>query len=94
MLTRELKKGQLVKSRAGRDKNRFYLVYNWDHEFVYVVDGKYRGIQNPKKKNLRHLWYTEKIAEEISLKLNNGEKVTNADIRKALDLLVAKVDDN
>jgi len=90
MLTREIKKGQLVKSRAGRDKGRFYLVYDWDHEFVYVVDGDCRRIQNPKKKNIRHLWYTDQVAEKIVEKLALGCKITNADIREALKTL--KVD--
>jgi len=88
MLTREIKKGQLVKSRAGRDKDKFFLIYDWDHEFVYVVDGDMRRIQNPKKKNIRHLWYTEKVAEDIWERLNAGRKVTNADIRQALNELL------
>ncbi|MDK2823757.1 MAG: hypothetical protein PWQ67_1679 [Clostridia bacterium] len=92
MLTREIKKGQLVKSRAGRDKDTFYLVFDWDHEFVYVVNGDSRRIQNPKKKNIKHLWYTDKVAENIKEKLETGSKVTNADIRKALGNLLVEVD--
>lgn len=92
MLTRQIKKGQLVKSRAGRDKDRVYLIINWDHEFIYVVDGDIRRLQNPKKKNIRHLWYTEKVAESIHEKLTAGNKVTNADIREALQDLQAIVD--
>jgi len=92
MSTREIKKGQLVKSRAGRDKDKFYLIINWDQEFVYVADGDSRRLQNPKKKNIRHLWYTEKVADIINTKLEAGVKVTNADIREALRDLEAKVD--
>jgi ribosomal protein L14E/L6E/L27E len=84
MSTRELKKGQLVKSRAGRDKDKLYLILKWDHEFVYVVDGNTRRLQNPKKKNVRHLWYTDKVAGIINTKLEEGLKITNADIRQAL----------
>ncbi|MGI6225185.1 MAG: RNA-binding protein [Peptococcales bacterium] len=92
MSTREIKKGQLVKSRAGRDQDKFYLVFSWDHEYVYVVDGNTRRIQNPKKKNIRHLWYTDKVASVINNKLETGQKVTNADIREALRDLDVKVD--
>lgn len=92
MSTREIKKGQLVKSRAGRDKDKSYLILAWDHEFVYVVDGDSRRLQNPKKKNIRHLWYTDKVASFVNIKLENGTKVTNADIREALRDLDAKVD--
>lgn len=92
MSTREIKKGQLVKSRAGRDKDKLYLIINWDDEYVFVVDGDSRRLQNPKKKNIRHLWYTDKVAGTINTKLTAGEKVTNADIREALRDLEAKVD--
>lgn len=84
MSTREIKKGQLVKSRAGRDKDKFYLILYWDCEFVYVVDGDTRRLQNPKKKNIQHLWYTDKVSNIIKSKLEDEIKVTNADIREAL----------
>ncbi len=89
-IKREIQKGQLVTSRAGRDKNTIYIIYDWDTTFVYVVDGQYKRISNPKKKNINHLWYSEKIDQEINEKLSTGSKVTNKDIRDALDRLVAK----
>ncbi|KJS22760.1 MAG: hypothetical protein VR72_04310 [Clostridiaceae bacterium BRH_c20a] len=92
MSTREIKKGQLVKSRAGRDKDQVYLIFDWDQEYIYVVDGDIRRIQNPKKKNIRHLWYTDKVADKIRERLESGSKVTNADIREALESLMAGVD--
>ncbi|NMA01424.1 MAG: RNA-binding protein [Clostridia bacterium] len=92
MSIREINKGQLVKSRAGRDKDKFFLIYNWDDEFVYVVDGITRGIQNPKKKNIKHLWYTKRIAQDIKSKLLEGKQVANAEIRKALEELLDTID--
>lgn len=92
MSIREINKGQLVKSRAGRDKDNFFLIYDWDDEFIYVVDGDTRRIQNPKKKNIKHLWYTERIAMDIKEKLLEGKKVTNADIRQALEELIVTID--
>lgn len=45
--------GQLVKSKAGRDKKRFFIIYDVLNEaFVRVVDGDCRKVENPKKKTL------------------------------------------
>jgi ribosomal protein L14E/L6E/L27E len=91
MVSLEIKKGQLVRSRRGRDKDNYFLVYAWDENFVYVVDGDWRKIQEPKKKNIKHLWYTNKVSPEIEAKLSQGEKVTNADIREALGKLLLEM---
>jgi len=89
-MMREMKKGQLVTSRAGRDKNTNYVIFNWDTSFVYVVDGEYKRISNPKKKNVNHLWYSEKIDQELNEKMEQDLKVTNKDIRDALERLQTK----
>jgi ribosomal protein L14E/L6E/L27E len=56
----ELKPGQLVISKAGRDKGKWYVVYKVEGPWVYIVDGKTRRLEKPKKKNLRHLQPTHK----------------------------------
>lgn len=83
-MNRSLRKGQLVKSKVGRDKDKYFLVYDWDDEFIYVVDGNSRRVQRPKKKNIRHLWYTNQYSDVINVRFEKGVKVTNADVRDAL----------
>lgn len=90
VLKKEIKKGQLVMSRAGRDKNKNYIIYYWDNDFVYVVDGEYKRMSNPKKKNINHLWYSEKTDQLLQEKLEGGQKITNKDIRDALERLLSK----
>ncbi len=51
----EIVKGCAVRSRAGRDKNRFFAVLELDDGFAYVADGNLRKLDKPKRKNLRHL---------------------------------------
>ena len=52
--------GYVVKSVSGRDKGRFYIVTDQPETlFVTVADGKYRSVNAPKRKNLRHLLLTE-----------------------------------
>lgn len=77
--------GQIVHSRAGRDKDRFFIVLSLvNEEYVLVADGDLRKINNPKKKKLKHLALHDLYAEGIKSMLLNNERVTDADLRKAL----------
>ncbi len=60
----ELQPGQLVRSLAGRDKGKHYLVLQeLDQKFVLLVDGRRRPVARPKKKNRAHLQHYERWAE-------------------------------
>lgn len=50
-----IEKGMIVKSIAGRDCGRFFLVMDTDAQFAYLADGRMRLIEKPKKKKVRHL---------------------------------------
>ena len=54
----EFKTGQIVISKAGRDKHRPLVVTGFDGNSVLVCDGKERPLERPKKKNPRHLQAT------------------------------------
>ena len=59
----ELQPGQLVRSLAGRDKGKHYLVLRViDHKYVYLVDGRSRPVARPKRKNKVHLQCYERRA--------------------------------
>lgn len=80
--------GQVVYSKAGRDAGRkFIIVAIVDEKYVLISDGDLRRIENPKKKKVKHLELAGEKIEPISDKLNNNEKVTNSEIRKALAVL-------
>jgi len=76
--------GQIVYSKAGRDKDCFFLVVDYKKPFVYLVDGKLRRLENPKKKKDKHIQATSYIDNDIRLKLESQDRLTNADIRKSL----------
>ncbi len=60
----ELQPGQLVRSLAGRDKGKHYLVLReLDHKHVLLVDGRIRSVNRPKKKNKAHLQHYERRAQ-------------------------------
>lgn len=41
-------KGQLVRSKAGRDKTRTYAVLDVEGEILALADGSHRTVANPK----------------------------------------------
>lgn len=47
--------GMLVKSKAGHDKGRIYVVVRTDNCCAYLADGDLRPLRRMKKKNIRHL---------------------------------------
>jgi ribosomal protein L14E/L6E/L27E len=60
----ELKPGQLVRSLAGRDHGKHYLVLREiDQRNVLLVDGRSRPLAKPKKKNKAHLQHYDRIAD-------------------------------
>ena len=82
----EFKVGQVVRSTAGRDKGQFMVVIEVvDDHFTTISNGKLRKVSNPKKKKVKHLPKTNHIATDIRDKILNGQKITNAEIRKILE---------
>ncbi|MBI2914506.1 MAG: KOW domain-containing RNA-binding protein [Firmicutes bacterium] len=88
----DLKVGQLVVSRAGRDAGTEFLVVKiLDGGAVLVADGRRRCIANPKRKNVKHLWVTGRVAPEIARMVASGEPITDADLRSCLQGLKESV---
>ena len=59
----EIKLGMIVRSVAGHDKNRFYLVVKMEAKRAFIADGKLRLLDAPKAKNFIHLKPTKNIVE-------------------------------
>lgn len=74
---------------AGRDLGKHYLVIGTDGDrYVWVADGKYRRVEKPKRKNVKHLVGQDQVAKEVVNRLRKGEKITNSLVRKALSDLI------
>lgn len=50
-----LQTGCVVRSIAGHDKDRFYVVVNMEAGKAFIADGKRRKLEKPKAKNPLHL---------------------------------------
>ncbi|NLL06601.1 MAG: RNA-binding protein [Clostridiaceae bacterium] len=77
--------GQIVYSKAGRDKGKKFIVIDIiDELYVMISDGDLRRIENAKRKKLKHLKITEEIVFPIREKLEKKVRVLNSEIRRAL----------
>lgn len=70
-------KGSIVRAKAGRDKNGFFVVLQSDLQYAFIADGKRRTVQHPKKKKLIHLSATKTVI--------SGSFETNPQIRRILN---------
>ncbi len=73
-MTKYYVKGAIVTSIAGRDKGELYIVFDRQGDYVYLVNGKTRPIDNPKKKNTKHLNLVCKSESDIN-RLTNMEAI-------------------
>lgn len=77
--------GQAVRSVAGRDAGRLYVVVGFaPPTFVLVADGRCRAAAKPKKKNVRHLNILGYIDEGVRAKIAGGAQATDRELRAAL----------
>ena len=74
-----MKIGQIVFSKAGRDKGKVLSVISSDNSGVYVVDGKERPLERPKLKNPKHLVLTGYCLSEEE---NRSNKALKASIKR------------
>lgn len=85
----ELKQGQIVRSKVGRDKGRYFLVLGWteDMQYAHLADGMLRKVENPKKKKWKHIEETRVYSAKIASKLVEGKSIQNSEIAKELKQL-------
>ena len=81
-----LLQGSVVKSIAGHDKNRYFIVKKVEDGCVYIADGKERKLEKPKRKNIKHIVMT---SEKFDLK-----EITNKKLRRPLNEYEQKVNRN
>ena len=63
----EIVVGSLVRSLAGRDKDRLFVAAAVDGCSVYIADGRKRKLDSPKRKNLRHISPVGKVIDTDGL---------------------------
>ena len=56
--------GEFATSKAGHDKDRLYMIVGEEEEWVYLCDGRLRGVEHPKKKKKKHIQIIHSSAED------------------------------
>lgn len=79
-----MKIGEIVISTFGHDMGEWYVVEEVLNEFVYLVDGKNKPIDKPKKKKVKHVLTTNYFAKELADKMLSKQNIQNAEIRKTI----------
>lgn len=72
-----MEKGKIIISKSGRDKGKWFTVIKTEGNFVYIANGKLRKIENPKKKNIKHI-------AETKMTINIEETLTNKNLNKMI----------
>ena len=78
--------GQIVCSKKGRDKGYFLVVVGESENTVYVCDGKERPLERPKKKNVKHLSFTNTCLEAEGFRTNKSLKKSLAVYKDSANL--------
>lgn len=76
----EITTGTIVKSLAGHDKEEVFFILREEGEYVYLVDGKYRTLGKPKKKNRKHVETVSCEAGSPGEMIREGQRVTDEEI--------------
>ena len=78
------RKGEFARSKAGHDKNEIFIIYNIEEEYVFLVDGKSRTTDRPKKKKWKHIQVINETDDELQTKIEAGKEMLNEDIKRAI----------
>ncbi|WP_313134934.1 KOW domain-containing RNA-binding protein [Anaerocolumna sp.] len=84
----EYEVGEIVISKAGHDKGEHFVIVKSDSEYVYLVDGVFRTVDRPKKKNKKHVQLVHFRDNNFIKKYANDEKITNEEIKKVIKLFI------
>jgi ribosomal protein L14E/L6E/L27E len=78
--------GCFVVATAGHDSGKCYVIFEMDSEYVYLVDGRIRTLERPKKKKRIHIRLLSELDSSLAVKVQN-KTVKNEEIKRAIKLV-------
>ena len=80
----DIAKSKIVRSDAGRDKGKLFVVLAVEGECLLLADGKSRKVESPKRKKRRHVLFVAEDESRLSEKIKGEERITNSELRRTL----------
>ena len=92
--TTDLSIADVVISTAGRDAGSLFYVIETDPQFLFLVNGKDRTMEKPKRKKRKHAKKVLRSETRVAEKLRAGDKVLNSELRRDLAFHVKEMQAN
>ena len=80
----EIAQSNIVRSDAGRDCGKLFIVLAVQGEYLLLADGKSRKLESPKRKKRKHVLFVAADETRVSQKIISNEKLTNSELRRTL----------
>ena len=80
----DIAKSNIVRSDAGRDKGKLFVVLAVEGEYLLLADGKTRPVERPKRKRRKHAALLRRDGGAVSQRIRSNETITNSELRKAI----------
>ena len=80
----EIAKSDIVRSDAGRDRGKLFIVLAVEGEYLLLADGKGRRVEAPKRKKRRQVLFVAADESRLADKIKRSEKITNSELRRTL----------
>ena len=80
----EIAASNIVRSVAGRDQGKLFIVLAVEGEYLLLADGKSRKVESPKRKKRRHVLFVAADESRLADKIKRSEKITNSELRRTL----------
>ena len=74
----------VVLSTTGRDKGKIFYVIGIEDDLLLLANGKDRTLDKPKRKKQKHVQKVLRSETRVAVKLQNGDKVLNSELRRDL----------
>ena len=79
-----ISQGDVVLSTAGRDQGELFYVASTDDQYVTLVNGRNRPLEQPKRKKRKHVVKVLRSETRVAEKIRSGDKVLNGELRRDL----------
>ena len=80
MIPMNLQIGDVIVSKAGKDKDSYFCVVDLKDSYCFLRDGKIHKLEKPKRKKIKHV-------QNSPFKLQSEALQVNKHLKKAIDSL-------